>query len=60
MKDSEMTVNSPCIQVCVASCGVCIGCGRTMDEIASWVYLTNEEKDQVNKSSIQRLEKLYD
>jgi len=34
-------VPSPCISVCVmdAASGVCIGCLRTLDEIAAWSVL---------------------
>lgn len=55
-----MMVNSPCIQVCVTRYGICVGCGRTLEEIARWSYLSDKEKDLVNKSSINRLEKLYE
>lgn len=27
--------------------GVCIGCCRTLDEIARWSAMTNEERDEV-------------
>jgi hypothetical protein len=31
-------IESPCIKVCEmdAASGLCIGCGRTLDEIARW------------------------
>jgi predicted Fe-S protein YdhL (DUF1289 family) len=34
-------VPSPCISVCTmdAAAGICIGCGRTLDEIAEWSVL---------------------
>ena len=31
-----MTVASPCIKVCVMDGALCLGCGRTLDEIAGW------------------------
>ena len=38
---TEREVGSPCISVCVMDAGVgyCIGCFRTLDEIADWVNL---------------------
>ncbi|MGE5401419.1 MAG: DUF1289 domain-containing protein [Ignavibacteriales bacterium] len=41
--------NSPCNGVCTIHkpTGLCMGCLRTMDEIASWPYLTDEEKSEV-------------
>ncbi|MEE8527365.1 MAG: DUF1289 domain-containing protein [Gammaproteobacteria bacterium] len=39
---------SPCIEVCEAdSAGVCRGCFRTLDEIAQWPSMTNEQKWRV-------------
>lgn len=34
----DQPVSSPCIKVCAVSgqTGLCIGCGRTLAEIASW------------------------
>ena len=34
-------IQSPCIQLCVLEpdSGYCMGCGRTGDEIASWISL---------------------
>ena len=39
-------VASPCISVCTmdAARGVCVGCGRTLDEIAGWITFSNDEK----------------
>ena len=42
-------VASPCISVCVmdAGTGLCIGCWRTLDEIAAWSVLDPEAKRAV-------------
>ena len=42
-------VPSPCIKVCVMDerNGVCIGCLRTLDEIASWSVLDADAKRAV-------------
>lgn len=45
-------VESPCVSICRQENGRCIGCGRTMDEIAGWWDMTDQEKQQV----IDRLE----
>jgi len=41
-----MTTESPCIGVCQLAEGeaVCVGCHRTMSEIASWHRFTEAEK----------------
>ena len=35
---SGQSVSTPCVQVCVIDprSALCIGCGRTLDEIAGW------------------------
>ena len=37
-------VASPCIQICVMDqqSGLCVGCKRTLEEIAFWSRLTND------------------
>jgi predicted Fe-S protein YdhL (DUF1289 family) len=42
-------VSSPCISICVmdAERGWCTGCQRTLDEIAAWSILDDEEKRAV-------------
>jgi len=39
-------VPSPCVEVCVLdpTTGYCLGCWRTLEEIATWSGLTREEK----------------
>ncbi len=40
-------VTSPCTSVCALDDGLCIGCGRTVDEIASWQSMSADEREQV-------------
>lgn len=42
-------VPSPCVKVCAldAHTGYCVGCLRTIDEVAGWVEMTPEEKRAV-------------
>ena len=42
-------IKTPCIKVCVVdgSSGFCLGCGRTLNEIAKWARLSDAERDQV-------------
>jgi predicted Fe-S protein YdhL (DUF1289 family) len=38
-------VNSPCINICKLDISrICIGCGRTIDEIAAWTAMNDREK----------------
>jgi len=49
----DTSIPSPCIKQCRAVNGVCAGCGRTVEEIAAWSYMTNDERRDV----IKRLDK---
>jgi len=40
-------VASPCTNVCALDDGVCVGCGRTVAEIASWGSLSDDEREAV-------------
>lgn len=40
--------DTPCVAVCSTTFDeVCRGCGRTVTEVAQWVFMTDEEKDRV-------------
>jgi hypothetical protein len=53
---SSDTVASPCISICRMddATGWCEGCLRTIDEIAVWSLLDDEERRQVNAVLRQR------
>jgi predicted Fe-S protein YdhL (DUF1289 family) len=42
-------IESPCVKVCVVdpTTGCCIGCYRTLDEIAGWSAMSPEARRQV-------------
>jgi len=46
-------IYSPCIKVCKLQDDVCIGCGRTVEEIACWLKYSDAEREQI----MQRLSK---
>lgn len=40
--------DTPCVAVCSTTFDdVCRGCGRTVDEVAQWVFMGPEEKEVV-------------
>ena len=49
-------VLSPCIQICIIEPGdgLCVGCARTLDEIASWSSMSNEARRAVVQILPQR------
>ncbi|MDE2423411.1 MAG: DUF1289 domain-containing protein [Betaproteobacteria bacterium] len=54
------SIASPCINICQTDSvtGVCLGCGRTLQEITDWINLSDEEKEKVINLSQDRLNDL--
>jgi len=44
-----MMIESPCVNICTldASSGLCLGCGRTIDEITRWTAMSPTERVRV-------------
>jgi predicted Fe-S protein YdhL (DUF1289 family) len=42
-------LETPCINICLldAETGLCLGCGRTIDEIARWSAMSDRERRAV-------------
>ena len=40
-------IKSPCVKICTLEDGVCIGCGRTQDEIREWVIMTEVQREKI-------------
>jgi predicted Fe-S protein YdhL (DUF1289 family) len=53
-------LDTPCINVCLLDCevGLCVGCGRTLEEIAGWASMTDRERRAIMVLLPARLEKL--
>ena len=51
-------MKSPCIKVCQMDPqrGLCLGCARTLDEIARWGTMTDAERDRVMAQLPERLD----
>jgi uncharacterized protein len=45
----ETPIATPCVRICTldARAGLCLGCGRTVDEITRWSRMTASERAQV-------------
>ena len=39
---------SPCVDICKVVDNVCIGCGRTLEEIAYWTRMSEEERKSID------------
>ncbi|MGE3066538.1 MAG: DUF1289 domain-containing protein [Hyphomicrobiaceae bacterium] len=53
-------MESPCINICTldAKSGLCVGCGRSMDEIAGWLTLTPQDRQRIMRELPLRLERM--
>lgn len=42
-------MKSPCVKVCQMDPqrGLCLGCARTLDEIARWAQMTDAERERI-------------
>ena len=42
-------IESPCVKICTldARSGLCLGCGRTLDEIARWTAMSADERVRI-------------
>lgn len=50
--NSKATTDSPCVGICSATAlgdEICIGCGRTFDEVRLWNTLTDDQKIAINR-----------
>ena len=49
MASAKANINSPCNKVCVVhpSLGLCIGCGRSLDEIGRWLDFVPAERARI-------------
>ena len=54
-------VSSPCIRVCLLDpeTGLCEGCGRTRDEIASWYRMPEEKRQLIMKELPERMRQAF-
>jgi predicted Fe-S protein YdhL (DUF1289 family) len=52
---SQDAVESPCIDVCAVNPnGICLGCYRSLDEIACWSSVTDETRREIKRSAEKR------
>jgi uncharacterized protein len=53
-------IETPCNKVCAVDpvSGLCVGCGRTVAEIAGWIGFTAHDRAHVMADLPQRLAKL--
>jgi uncharacterized protein len=54
---AERSLETPCINICLldSESGLCLGCGRTMAEIAGWAELSDVERRAIMAALPARL-----
>jgi predicted Fe-S protein YdhL (DUF1289 family) len=57
MASTATSIETPCNRVCVVhpALGLCIGCGRSLDEIARWMDLASPERARIMAQLPSRL-----
>ena len=55
------SVKTPCVGFCEVSkgLGICYGCGRRIEEISNWSWMSDEDRERVMIQCKDRLNKLY-
>ena len=53
-------VDTPCVKICriLEGGGICRGCGRTLDEIARWTSMSDEERRTIMADLAKRLRRI--
>ena len=51
------SIATPCVKICVIDpvSGLCIGCGRSPDEIATWTEMSAQERAYIMSELEERL-----
>ncbi len=49
MSGPARSIATPCVQICVidGESGLCLGCYRTLKEVAAWSRFTDEERGRL-------------
>jgi len=57
MADATTNIESPCNKVCVVhpALGLCMGCGRSLDEIGRWLDFVPAERARIMAQLPSRL-----
>lgn len=50
---TQSHIESPCISICRYEDEVCVGCGRTVEEVVEWYNMSDNQKQEI----LNRIEK---
>lgn len=53
-------IETPCMKVCIVddNSGLCLGCARTLSEIANWTAYTDAERSRIMAELPRRAERM--
>ena len=53
-------IDSPCNDICTTDpeSGLCVGCGRTQEEISNWLFFDDDERHIITKRCLEQIENL--
>jgi len=53
-------MDTPCIKICLVNerAGLCVGCGRSLDEIAGWLALSPAQRQRIMAELPKRMANL--
>ena len=56
----EQRLANPCVQICVQDRedGVCLGCGRTSEEINNWLNIPRADREKIIPQLDERIEQI--
>lgn len=57
---STPVIESPCVRICAIdpASNLCLGCGRTLDEIARWYGMSADDRSRIMGELPARIESL--
>jgi hypothetical protein len=53
-------LETPCVNICLldSETGLCVGCGRSIAEIAGWASMSDSERRAIMATLSERMERL--
>ncbi|GAB5458449.1 MAG: DUF1289 domain-containing protein [Henriciella sp.] len=59
---TQTVIETPCIKVCAVSgdTGICLGCGRSLQEIGAWAGLTPQQRREIMDTLPARMQNLQE
>jgi len=56
----KISLETPCVNICLldSETGLCVGCGRSIAEIAGWASMSDSERRAIMATLSERMERL--